>query len=197
LGANDLSITNTPGFTTGVKTNAVTLVRASSQGLLKTNNASLDPMTNAFTITLWFRTTTLATARSIVGKDDFSTERQFILDVSSSRLSFYLFTNAAPSTAVATLTANTFGNLSINTWYFASASWSAATGKMTVRVNNAVDTLTGVAAMPEKTSPLMFGLGNKWDGDIDEVALWNRDLTPKERDWVYNAGAGKFYPFSP
>jgi hypothetical protein len=33
------------------------------------------------------------------------------------------------------------------------------------------------------------------NGQIDEVAIWSRVLTSDERTELFNAGAGKFYPF--
>ncbi len=194
LGVNDLTANNTPGNTTGVITNAVTFVSASSQSLSKTDNSSFDPLTNAMSFAFWFRTTTLAGARSALGKDDFSGQRQFLFDVSSSKMVFYAFTNN--TTAVA-LTANTFGNLSINTWYFCVGTWSREDGRMFLRINNAYDTVLGAAEVPIKTSPLAFAQGNKWDGYIDEVGMWSRVLTAKERSYLYNNGAGRTYPFTP
>src|SRR5690606_33503128 len=34
------------------------------------------------------------------------------------------------------------------------------------------------------------------NGQVDEVYCWNRVLTADERTELYNAGAGKFYPFA-
>ncbi len=33
--------------------------------------------------------------------------------------------------------------------------------------------------------------GNGWEGDFDEIALYNRQLTDDEMDWVYNGGDGQ------
>jgi len=58
---------------------------------------------------------------------------------------------------------------------------------------------TPTAAAPN-TAAGVLGIGkaplglNKFKGDIDEIAMWDRVLTPAEITELYNAGAGKQYP---
>jgi hypothetical protein len=59
---------------------------------------------------------------------------------------------------------------------------------------------TPAAASPDTASgPIVIGksiiMMDKFTGCIDEIALWNRVLTFTEITQLYNAGAGKQYPF--
>jgi hypothetical protein len=62
------------------------------------------------------------------------------------------------------------------------ATWAGGT------INN------GVGAMNIGRFPFSNGL--RWDGMLDEVSFWKRVLTPEERAWLYNAGAGRSWPWS-
>lgn len=190
-GVNDLTPANTPGQGTGKIGSCATLTVAGSQTLSKTNNASFDPLTNAWTISFWFNSSVaFGSARSVLGFDDGSTQRRLVFDISSQQMVLYCFTNAS-TTAFLSVTASTFGNLSHNTWYHCVGSFNRSTGNLKVYINNTANTTANVPANPTKTAPFTMGVLNKWDGSVDEVAMWSRELTAAEVARVYNSGNGK------
>lgn len=50
------------------------------------------------------------------------------------------------------------------------------------------------------THNLRFGANDSgslvYDGEIDEVGIWNRALTDAEASWLYNSGSGLTHPFT-
>lgn len=80
-------------------------------------------------------------------------------------------------------------------------SWKASTSTLTGYVNgSSIGTATTgtVTSIFNGTSP--FNIGNSpagaFDGLIDEVGIWSRELTAGEVTTLYNAGAGIQYPFT-
>lgn len=74
-----------------------------------------------------------------------------------------------------------------------------------IYIDGVLDTTSTTTASPnyESTNYPMIG-ANKYDasnyqeffnGNIDEVNLWNKELTSTEVTDLYNSGTGKFYPY--
>ena len=84
---------------------------------------------------------------------------------------------------------------SANTWHLVIYTYEHATTTHKLYVDAA--SATRVAANSNSSDSLYLGNGfaGYLTGSIDEVAIWNRVLTEDERTELYNAGAGKFYPF--
>jgi|SRR3990167_2468838 len=106
-----------------------------------------------------------------------------------------------------TVTANSFGAPSQNTWYNV-VGWKSANSHIGISVNLSVDTLLTVAnANTNNTNwPLSIGSIVNTDGitvattdspnagaRIDEVAMWKRFLTVAERGDLYNSGVANYY----
>ena len=73
---------------------------------------------------------------------------------------------------------------------------SDETGRLKVYINGTLlsdgfSFVTGPTAMPSTTSDLILGTypsGTFWEGEIDEVAIWNNSLTQSEVTEIYNSG---------
>jgi hypothetical protein len=65
-----------------------------------------------------------------------------------------------------------------------------------ISVNDVANTASTTIAPQDTSNALKIGTGGVnelWDGVIDEVAFYKRVLTPAERTWLYNNGAGHSY----
>lgn len=88
-------------------------------------------------------------------------------------------------------------SLSLNQWHFVTVVANAATSTVTFMQDNspvgsfhygsqlfASSAQLNLGDDPSDTSP---GQGN-WDGKLDDLAFWNRPLSPQELTTIYNAG---------
>lgn len=107
----------------------------------------------------------------------------------------------ASSDGSASQAASVVTDLGTGTFKHVVMSWKASTSTLTVYVNGAsinTGTTTGITALFNGTSPFQIGNGNPgaYDGMIDEVGIWSRELTGAEVTSLYNGGAGFQYPFT-
>lgn len=96
------------------------------------------------------------------------------------------------------------GALSLATWYHLVFGYNNATNQIFLIVNNGVPQYGAcVGVKAGVTSPFAVGnysipgAGACMNARADETGYWNRVLTPTEITWLYNAGAGRTYPFAP
>lgn len=98
------------------------------------------------------------------------------------------------------------GGLTDDTWHHIVVVYDgllAAGLRVALYVNNVAKSpsITGTiaASLPNSTAVLRIGdfqgLSRFWQGRLDEIGLWGRALTTAEIAELYNAGAGKAYPF--
>lgn len=74
-----------------------------------------------------------------------------------------------------------------------------AAGSATIRVNNGADTVGAIPTVGNPAVQFRIGgdnAGGDCNGVIDEAGIYNRVLTSAEKDALWNAGAGKQYPFT-
>lgn len=86
-----------------------------------------------------------------------------------------------------------------NAWHNIICWYDPSTKKANMSVDGG-NVVVGAAISAPYNSTTAFQIGNVGGGSlttgsVDEVAFWNRNLTSDERTELYNAGAGKFYPF--
>lgn len=87
--------------------------------------------------------------------------------------------------------------MTVGPFFLIIATISAGTG--IIRVNNGVDVSLPFASLTNPAISFRVGGNNgggEWPGVIDEVGIYNRVLTSAEKDALWNAGAGKQYPFT-
>ncbi|HRN86412.1 MAG TPA: prepilin-type N-terminal cleavage/methylation domain-containing protein [Candidatus Dojkabacteria bacterium] len=162
---------------------------------------------NSMAVSVWFRTNTLVggedSLRYIVAKESAnSSGTSFILrfNTSTDRLEYYL--------GGASYVGVTSGVLAINTWYHAVATWDGS--MMYLYLNGAQvgsaskGGLTGDSSLPVRIGSLNFGGAQtnirNWSGEIDELRIYNLNLSSTDVTNLYNYNQRKFsktdIPFS-
>jgi hypothetical protein len=86
-----------------------------------------------------------------------------------------------------------------NTWVMVTFTWNSSTTTAKIYLNG---TLSGTGNIPFNTgvtNGMFWGSYNDttefWAGNMDEIGLWNRDLSDDEIRQLYNSGFGFSYPF--
>jgi len=204
FGANPLTDNNTVTSNTGKVKTAAEFTRANAEFLSHTTNADLSVGDVDHTLTAWaYLNSAVGGAGSqgvVIGSDD-GTLRQWMLywpQIEVSAL-FFAFRRFGVS-GNAIVAASTFGAPVAATWYFLIAEYISASQLITISVNNgtADNIALGSAAL---SAGVEFDLGKRalvaselyWDGRVDQVGYWKRQLTPAEKAFLYNDGSGRTF----
>lgn len=194
----DLIAIFNPGNDTGKQGNAVDL-----DGLNQTLYHVDDPALSMggdidFAIGLWIKPHSIATNSPIISKWDEGGDQEWMIRQIDSRIRFYV-RNAAGTTTYY-VDADSFGDLSNNTWYFILAFYDESTNLMWISVNDVYNGTTGPSTgVRDDTNRLYFGREvdggpPNYNGLIDEVFIYrNRIPTTAEATWLYNSGSGRAY----
>ena len=93
--------------------------------------------------------------------------------------------------------------ISTGTFYHIVFTWDSTSGGIIYLNGTAVTTInTFSGALVSDSADFMIGALRSsdfllaWDGDIDEVGVWDRPLTQSEVTELYNSGDGLAYPFA-
>lgn len=134
-----------------------------------------------------------------LSKGTFDGTREYGL-VYSVSLSRFIWAVSADGSSNVTVVANTFGTLSIATWYFVAMGHNATSNDIWISVNAGTpDTTSHSGGVINDTQPFRLGCDNsgiRWfDGILDEVAFFKRDIRADLASF-YNTGIGLPYPFS-
>lgn len=115
--------------------------------------------------------------------------------VGAQRMRFQVWNTGMGSNA--TVTASTFGNLAINTWYFVEAWHNAASNQIGVAVNRTENTTAWSNGVNDDTGDFKLGaraFADYFTGALDEVGFWKNYIPGStERNWLYNSGAGRTF----
>lgn len=193
VGGNDLTDNNTVGFDTGVDGAAASFVAANSEYL---SRAAITELGSPLSLGFWLNPADTA-RRVLFANGETNVTAGMLMESSvngagdinvflNSALDSYAYTGA--------------GVLTVGAWHHVIFTFDGGIPKM--YVNNVEKALT-VVGVPASSLPygnnFYIGAGPETsryaNGLIDEVAIWDRVLTSDERAELYNAGAGKFYPF--
>lgn len=196
---NTLTANNAPGATAGKLGNARTF-NGSNQSFSRNSNASLQVGAGSFTLTAWVQLANRAD-RAIAGKwQPTGNDREYLLRFgnAANRYGFLISNNGiASSEAIA----NNFGVPPLNTWTLVIAWHDATAQTLNIRVDNgATNSISYTAGGRSGNAEFRLGaLANAaqfWNGNIDDVGLWNRVLTSDEQATIWNSGNGITYPFA-
>ena len=191
-GTNHLTPINAPGSAAGQIGTAVNLAAASVQYLSHVSNSDLQLGDRDWTIQLWAYANAGGN-QSFLAKDGVS--REYHLDVSTGAIRLYWVNGGVPI-----VSAPLYG---VAQWGLILAWYDATANTLNLQINNGGVVTVSDGGNPPPTGAAEFRIGHSdaggipFDGKIDEVAIWHRVLTPAERTELYNAGAGKTYPFAP
>lgn len=214
-GSSDLADNNTVTQSTGVLGNDAFFTAANSEFLSVADNAALG-FTTALSISFWVKQTTLGTNRAMIGKWTYQTDGEFAIQTGwadPNEITMYIATSAADSGTGCRVT---FGNVDIglqmdeDIWYHIAIIYDGTQTGDANRLKLYQDgvlkdsnTVTGAvpASMIDGGADFFLGkfggsLTRYFDGELDEVVLWNRAITEAEVDLLYNGGAGLAYPYS-
>lgn len=143
------------------------------------NSAATD-ITGSFTIEAWINPVNLSGAsKGIISKGGtLGTSLKYALRIVNGRLSF--FTNGAQRLITKTSTL-----IGVNAWTHITATYNSASGQFKIYLNGNLDSSSTVAgAAPVTNTDSLFvgisGASTPFSGQMDEVRLWNRELTSTE-----------------
>lgn len=174
--------------------NARDLELSNGQYFSRPDNADLSVGDVDFTFCCWVKAESLATYNTIINKWGVSGtfEYKIYRDQSTTAFHFILSADGVGYT-------NWQGNVApvVGTWYFIAAWHDSVANTINIQIDNAAVIsaayVTGVFNGPSVFQIGQGDPGQNWDGLIDEVGFWKRVLTPAERTFLYNGGAGRSY----
>ena len=140
-------------------------------------NSSAIDLTGSFSIEAWINPTSVTgISKGVISKG--GTSLKYGIRITSSRLVF--ITNGAPR-----LSSKTTSLIPVNTWTHISATYSSASNLFSLYINGVLDTSSIIAGAAPTTNPDSLYLGfsgstTPFPGKMDEVRLWNRELSAAE-----------------
>jgi hypothetical protein len=199
-GSSNLTEAASPVYVPGKISNAVDLELGSSQYLWIADNASLSAGDTDFTIGCWVKQETkTAVADRIISKRQSTTNCCYDLYYGGTGNDYFRLTIYSSGGTQRVVNASTFGSPSIGTWHFVVAWHDSTANTINIQVNNGtVDSLATTGVTPhDSTATFMIGnlqqVARYWDGLVDEAFFYRKVLTPSQRSWLYNNGAGRSY----
>jgi hypothetical protein len=199
-GGINLTSENSVLSTTGVQGNGRNFVSANSERMIGNATASSTMFGTAnFTVAFWFRMTSAFSSGlfGLVSNDFFSTQRGVSIYITGATGQWrqpFLNLHYTDSTEETFDPFAAAGTLSAATWHFFCARLSSGNA-LDVRVNASnATTKTITKTFHTSRQRLFFGVryttSDYLNGDLDEVAMWNRRLSDAEVSTLYNSGAG-------
>ena len=193
LGTYNGTLTNGATYGTGIINQGFSL-----DGVNDYVNCGNIPVTDGstpFSVSAWVNSNDVTNIGFIYGKGSTS---QLSLFFNSG----YLYANIAQSFSSNELRVVTNNTFTTSTWYNIVVTYDGlkSATSFKIYVNNVNQSLTTVfnTFTGTNTNSSSFNLGSQanqyyFDGTIDEVAIWNRELTASEVTDLYNSGSGLQY----
>ena len=152
-----------------------------SNSYIRVQNSSSIDLTGSFTIEAWVNPSTLSgLSKGIVAKGgSLGTFLKYSLRLNTSGR-FSVITNGSPR-----LTSKTNTPVRINEWNHVSVTYNSSTNLFSIYLNGILDTTAVIAgAAPGTNSDSLFigisGTATPFSGQLDEVRIWNRELSSAE-----------------
>lgn len=176
-----------------------------SNSVLSSSNSVFNPAGD-FSISLWLNYTSLAAydAPCIISKDDIG-NRGFTLNVdrTSKKPNIYIFKTGGGASTVITTNALT----NSGTWYHVVITYhyvADGTSRLRIYLNGSLEEEITNAVGPIYASSKDLLIGEQgysgyprwWNGLLDEIGYWTKELTVSEVTSLYNGGSGLAYPLT-
>jgi hypothetical protein len=157
-----------------------------SNGLVSIPKEVYSSITNKMSICAWVKMDTLTGINTFASTFQSGGFGLTYNEPTSNRIAFRLYRGGAYHSAVSNAQPNT------GEWIFLVGTYDNATIKLYVNGVLQTTTTNTTGNMTHSTQPLMLGMNppleNPFDGSIDEVRLYNRDLTQEEVNQLYSQG---------
>ena len=177
-------------------------------GLVSLPNSSFD-FTGDFSISAWVKIPSAPSAFQVIFSNynyDFVYNYGYLFGINTNRtINFWVYSTAG-SPSVTSTTA-----LALNTWYHVAVKRDTTNKKSYFYVNGILEAQTptsdnitiayGTRAIQPTIGAIrqnnqgMLSTNSYLNGSVDELNIWNKQLTSTEVTELYNTGTGKFYPF--
>lgn len=207
VGANTLTAQGSPGTAAGKVSNARDFESTGNLTWMEAADAASLDITGDLTLTFWAKPESAAQIRYIVTKATSSTnQRSYRAFLNTTpRFAFECSTDGT-SGAVTSVVSTTSTVADGSTWYFVACRHRNGV-QISVSVNAGTpQTAAYTGSIFSGSSVFRVGdLGNTaiwtpgllpYDGLVDEVSLWSRELSDAEITTLYNSGNGLAYPWS-
>lgn len=208
LGVTNLTDINTPGVAAGLISGCRTFAVGSSQYFTATDPAAVRTTGNTFSASFWFKTNGVANlgqTYSILNKQDlWDGYRTYFSNQAGDYKVLFRLGGGGAETGIEI---STGGSAPVE-WIHVYIEYDSGTNSMYMRARSSVlvlDVSAGPTVLTNvfgSTLGLDFYIGSAaagtttFDGFMDMIGFWNgRVLTSDEQDELYNAGAGRQYPF--
>jgi len=189
-GSNNLSDNNTVLSATGIQGNGADFEAGNNEylNILDSSQTGLNPSGN-MSFSLWFKLESTG-VYWIIGKQNGDSDINYGLFLTTSYIQFRRSSGGSRFEAQWT---NTFSS---GVWHHAVVTFSTTNGSRlyidnTQRATNSntgsTDTQDGAMTLAIRSKP---ALSVPFDGIIDEVGFWDRELTSTDVATLYNSGAG-------
>ena len=141
-------------------------------------NSSSVNITGSFSIEAWVNPSNTLNKGVIAKGGSLGTSLRYGIRITSSRV--VLLTNGGPK-----LSSRTTSLIPVNTWTHISATYNSGSGNFNIYINGILDSSSVVAgAAPNSNTDSLYigisGSSTPFSGKLDEVRLWNRELTAAE-----------------
>lgn len=196
-GTNDLTDNGTTASATGIISNGANFVLADTTYLSITDAAQtgLDFGTGAFSYSLWLKRGVTGATERILAKDDAALGYGYtIIFLSNNTL------RSSANSSAGTQQTATSGTITDTTTFHHIVFTRGATNGVRIYIDGSAD-VTEASSNYDVSTDDPFALGarvgdaSRFTGVIDEVGIWNRELTSTEVTELYNSGDGLTYPF--
>jgi hypothetical protein len=192
-------------YTAGKSGNAFTF--NGTTGLVALANSSFD-FAGDFSISAWVKITSDPSSRGTIFSNynfDFVYNYGYFLYLNANKTITFATNNAVNSQVVITSTTA----LTLNTWYNITIKRDSVNKSNYLYINGtleaqAINTGVGITYGTRAIQPTIGAIrqnnqgtlssSNFLNGSVDELNIWNKQLTATEVTELYNSGAGKFYP---
>ncbi|KXK25996.1 MAG: Laminin G domain protein [candidate division WS6 bacterium OLB20] len=144
-----------------------------------------------FSVSAWFKTTSTSQGRILTKESNTNGRQRYSLgvNVALTGRAEVRFDSGTPVIAQSTSTIND-GN-----WHHILGTFSDSNNRLRLYIDGRLETTTTTALTPEASSnPVDIGrfdgsFGHYFNGTIDQIRYWNRELTPREAVMEYSGGS--------